>query len=348
MTRAGMGVGGPIGRPRRPRHGWIVGAAIVCVAWGSVALGQQERKRRAQPRPQPRRTAPPVRRVAVRGWEGVTAHGFAVAEESAREDALVRLAQRVGLLRISAARRVAEFVSTSPVVGEKLRRRYPGVAFSSPGYSADQICSVRASVSLADVIARLKALNNQHGDGRFRGRDFDRIAMLNPVETLVVVGQGVPSLGDVPRLGRRRVVGIVPSWSGLTHGEVGHGRAPATQRGTVAGKLMAARRARADARGKLAEYARGLPLPGGHGATVGRHIDRRPGLSVSFQVWLGQARTVHTRWKIDGSAVVEIEAHLRPLWEMVAAHRGRRPLEEPRRTPVKRSRERKGRSPSRR
>ena len=330
---------------------WIVWTVIAAVAPTQVVFAQQEHKaaRRMNPAA-PARQVParqvPARRVPVRGWEGVSAHGFGVAEESARQDALERLARRIGRLRMSSFRRVEEFVASSPAIGEALRRRFAGVTFLPPQFTVDQICTVQARVAVADVIAQLKLLNRRYGDGRYRTRYFERIGRLNPVDMITALGQGVPSLRDVPRRGRR-VIGATPSWSELLRREIGVGQAPASRRGTVAGKLIAAQRARNDARRNLAAYVRELPISTDRRTTVGSELDRRPVLAIRFQGWLGTAQVVRTDWDRRGEAVVEIEAHLRPLWDMVVQHRRPQPPVDARRTPVRKPREHKSRSPRR-
>jgi len=282
---------------------------------------QEEHKGRAIKRPPSRLRIPgsePRRIVPAPGWEGIGDRGFEAAEQAAHVDVMERLAQRIEMLRLSPSRRVEHFAATSPAIRVALRDPFPGVKLWRPIYSADQICSIRAVVDLAAVVDYLKLLNRRYGDGRYGQRDFDLIWSLNPIESLEVLGQGVPLIGDTLRPGP--IVRRSPTWADLTRRETGRGQALASERGSVSGKLIAARRAREQAREKLALYARRLPLFEGGDTTVNDELHRNPAADLEFQSWIRSARTVRTDWDRSGNAYVEIEAELRSLWDIVAPH----------------------------
>ena len=328
----GPTVRGALGR--RGRVGWFCALVLSVGLSGSVSWGQQEKKSRAgdsphprslRPKAPPRHEEPPERRSEpgprrwepAPGWERVAPGGFEAAEESARIDAMERLARRIEGLRLSPTRRVDHFAATSPAIREGLREPFAGVKLRKAVFSSDRICSMRATVDLAAVVDQLKRLNRRYGDGRYDEREFDQIWSLNPVESLEVMGQGVPSIDDAPRR-RGPVVRRGPTWAELTRRETGFGRSPRGDRDSVSGKLVAAREAREEAREKLAAYARRLPLFEGGDRCVGDELERNATADLRFQSWVRSARTLRTEWDRSGNAHVEIEGELTELWDIVA------------------------------
>jgi len=319
-------------------------ALVVAVLLTSVpASAQRERKRRPKHPP-----TPSTRRLPAPGWEGFAEHVYVSAAEAAQRDAMGRLARRIESLQMGHGVHVETFIRSNPNIEAAMWDRLGGVAVSKPRYTINRICTVRVKVSIKDVIAGLKQLNVRYGDGRFGGHDFNRIAALNDIDSVVVIGQGLPMLRDVPQPDRRRFVGR-PEWASQVYRVTGHGRPPSSRRGSVAGKLIASNRARLDARQRLAVYVRSLPLDSFGRLTVGHRIDDRPDLAVLFSNWLGNVHTVRTTWGHDDQAVVVIEADFASLWEWIALPQPYPDPHETRRTPVTRPREHKtSRSPRRR
>ncbi len=251
-----------------------------------------------------------------------------MARESAQADAVERLSERIEQLRLSEDRRVRDFIATAPEAGPALRSPFPGVYLSQARFTDDQICTVRAEVLVNATIEFLKRLNRQYGDGRYRDRDFDRIRLVNRVERLVAVGQGVPLLHDTPRhtapaAGRR------PEWAGRKHRETGHGVPPRSERNDASRKLIAARRAGEEARGRLERFARALPLVPGGDVTVGDEVDKNPAAAARLRAWVASAKKVRTQWdRYDGAEIV-IEADLGELWQAVAPRYRTPPPDEP-------------------
>lgn len=306
---------GAAGRAPQPRAVW---ATVVLALCAYPASAEQEHKGRATtPTRQEKRT---VSRSVPRGWEDVSAKGRTHAAEAARQDALEQLARRVEALRLSPGRRVKDFTAGSKSVAAGLRNPYKGLKLLSAKYTVDQICTVRARVSLVDVIAHLKVLNRKHGDGRFADRDFDAVARLNRLDTVEAIGQGVPDLADLAWQ-RRSAAVKAPLWAARKLRVSGTGRRPESKGSATRAKLRAVRAARAAARRALSDQSRGLELPGRAKKTVGDEIDRREELAEAFADWLADAKTVGTEWTKGGDAVVRIEADLGGLWDIVAPRR---------------------------
>lgn len=322
------------------RHCVVVLAAfLLFVVFGSVAVAQERKSK----------VAPPVekKRRASRGWEGVSSRGFLHAADAARQDAIERLAKRVETLRLSRTRLAVGFTKTSPAITDGLCEAYAGVTLSQPKYTLDQICTVRARVAVGHVIARLKVLNRKYGRGQFRDRDFDAIASLNDVGYLVAVGQGVPALSQ---LGWRRAAGAAepPKWVSRKLNSTCVGKRSTATRRQARHKVMAVSSGRKLALRQLAADARKLKFIGPTRLTVGELLEDRLELAEAFDEWVRRSRTVKIEWSDTGDAIVEIEADLADLWEIVAPPRRldrSRGAEGPRRKSVTKSR--RGKSHSR-
>lgn len=320
---------------------YVMLPVALCLSGPPGASAQREHKHRATSPPATR----PEHRAPAPGWEGIESAGFAAAAQAAHDDALDQLAKRIGGLRIATGR-VADYISTNAAFGAAIRTPFPGVTLSRPRYARDQIATVRATVQITQVIAELKRLNHRLGRGRLTDRDFDRMPSLNPIHSITVVGQGVPALAHIPRAGRRPV-GVTPSWVHQERRATGTGEPPASRRGTATGKLMAASRARSDARRKLALDIRRLTLPGGRGDTVGARIDRHPELAHAFDKWLRETRAIETSWTATQGAIVVVQADLESLWRLITPPGTIRHPQPPARSPINPPHEQKRRPSTR-
>ncbi len=202
-------------------------------------------------------------------------------------------------------------------------------------------------MAVHDVIARLKVLNRKYGRGQFRSRDFDAIASLNDVEHIVALGQGVPSLSQV---GWRRTAGAgePPKWVSQRLNSTCVGKRSSATRRHARQKVMAVSRGRKLALRQLAADARKLKLIGPTRLTVRALLEDRLELAEAFDEWVQGARTVKIEWSDTGDAIVEIEADLGDLWEIVAPprrHHRSHGAEGPKRKSVTKSR--RGKSHSR-
>lgn len=307
----------------------------LCVLCASPVVGQPESKAPA------RAATRGEYKTRARGWERVSRAGLASAADSARADAMAQLARHIGSLRITPSRRVDAFTATSDDVARAVRAPFSGVTFSTPRYGPDQVCTVRARVSIGSVINHLKLLNRRYPVGRFDDRDWDRIRTLNPSGTITVVGRGAPALAELPR--RVRVLSAAPPWSAETRATIGVAPQPTARLGTPAGRLIASRLATTRARRDLTEQLRALPLSAVATMTVGGEIDRRPELAVRFRDWIDDARIVERYWRNNGDAVVRVEADLSSLWTLITPRRVLRTPAPPVRSPATRPREHKHR-----
>lgn len=271
--------------------------------------------------------AKPVRRapLAPPGWERIGEEGRRMAAEAAREDAQEQIFRRVCSLRLTPALRVQEVVQSSPAIAEGLRRAIAGAEFSTPHYSREQICEVRGRMPLSAVAAELKRLIRLHGQGRFPDGAFESLPAAGGSDAVVVVGQGVPALGQVPRAGMGGT-GAPPEWATTklrAEGTAKRGRAggsPASQ------KLQSVHQARSAATRSLDEQVRALPVPGAVAETVGALLDRRPDAGAPFDEWLRGGRVVETDFTAEGAARVVVEVDLSTLWPLIAPLRTTSPL----------------------
>jgi len=272
----------------------------------------------------------------------VNEHEFVSAAEAAHRDAMSRLATRIESLRMGHGVNVAAFIRSNRDIEAAMWDRLSGISVSKPRYTINQICVVKATVSIKNVIGGLKQLNALFGNGRFGQHDFTLIADLNGIDSIVVIGQGVPLVLHSRPLDPHRLVGP-PEWTNQVYRVSGRGRVPPSRRGSAAGRLIAANRARIDARQQLAEYVRSLPLDVFGLLTVGHRIDDRPDLAVQFSRWLGSVRTIRTSWGHDHRAVVVIEADFTSLWQWITPLPRQPRSHNAKRTPVTRPREHKNR-----
>ena len=84
-------------------------------------------------------------------------------------------------------------------------------------------------------------------------------------------------------------------------------------------KLKTARAAETEARAKLVEQARNLPLEGG--PTLGAAVDRDPELKTALDRALRKAEPYAVEYEPDGRARVKLAVDLRQVWETLLQSR---------------------------
>lgn len=254
---------------------------------------------------------PSARRPA---WEDVTPEGVEAARAAAAADALAGLLAQAGALRLTAARRLSDFLAADATVRDAFAAAVGENAQVRVETGPDQVAEATASIGLMDLIRILSTVHQRHYRGdEFHAADFREMALMTTVRELHAGGLGIPPTRHTrPRDdawdGAER-----PEWADAVLEEVGR-YVPLD--GHVLPEVVAAEFARHDAMARLRSRITGLAIA--EESTVGALLAAHPGLQEDVTVFLSAARPLgRVEVSPDGVVALRVEMPLKRLWRLV-------------------------------
>ncbi len=181
------------------------------------------------------------------------------ARRAARAEAIRKLIEQIKAMPLAGKARVGDFLAASPALEAALTGQLVGLPDAEPAeYAAGGACRVTVAIRVAEVAAALKAVRERHYHGqRFSEQDIAGILAHAEPQVLRQVGRSgpPPELLEVP---------LIPYAAGRDYFDrVG---APTrkywTERVTDLGRRGAEEAAVADARRRLTERVKDLPVGG--------------------------------------------------------------------------------------
>lgn len=249
------------------------------------------------------------------GWEEVSAEGLELARRAAVDDAIQALVEEVGGLKVTAARRLREFLASGSPMREAMVEGLTRVARVTVELHPDQVAVARATIDRARLIELLIDAHRRHHRGDLlREADFREMALLTEARELTATG-----LATVPRRWRMPTAAewidlTAPGWAGWTLRATGCSPgAPADEPGSAG----AADQARREALEHLLHTVENLAVDPEQ--TVGNLLDRHPHLRGDVALFVSGARTAAPDASpVDGPTQVSLELPLARLWHIVA------------------------------
>ena len=256
------------------------------------------------------------------GWEDVTPVGLEMTRRAAEADARRALFDSIGMLPVTRARRLSDFLESGEQVREAVIAALQREALLAVSFAPDQVAVATARIGLVDLIRILTEVheNNYQGDG-FHGRDFRGMGLLATVDEVSATGWAIPPAAAISRSHYPDGELDAPAW--------------ATAKMTASGRYLPreneklsqaeqAEAARLDGVDELWQGIQTLALKDGR--TLSAFFAEHTELQADLEVFLSGARVVGPQsTQPAGVVTVQIELPLRRLWWIV--RRGLRPAE---------------------
>lgn len=249
------------------------------------------------------------------GWEDVKPEGVQLARLAATSDALLALLDEAAKLKVTAARRLHEFVDASPEIRAAVAEKVREAAKVKVEFGPDQVAVADATLAMADLIRILTDVHQSLYKGdMFQAPDFREMALTAGMGEVAAQGLAPPPGNQIEKPTYEQIELDQPSW--LAQTLTATGRHEPTEQQPVPGETRLAL-ARFDGVDKLRRQVEALKLTGG--VTVEQLLAQRPELKDDVIIFLSGARVTQapTDLAVDAPIEVSLELSLRRLWLIV-------------------------------
>lgn len=248
------------------------------------------------------------------GWEDVTIEGVELARRAAEADAVHALFEEAGRLKLTAARRLTDFLNSSEAVREAVLSALQKSARVAVESGLDQVASAEASITMTDLIRILTDVQQRVYQGdEHHAADFREMALMTPARELRATGLAAPPQRFITRPEFELIELDRPAWTEQTLSDVGRYQ-PLEE--DALPQSVAAEAARIDGMDRLRRQVEALPVS--DGVTVEQSLALREDLKPDVVVFLSGARPVGPpETAADGTISQRVELPLRRLWLIV-------------------------------
>ncbi len=248
------------------------------------------------------------------GWEDVTLEGIELARRAAAADAIRALLDAAGALKVTTARRLREFLDSSPEVRAAVEQAVARAARVRVECALDQVAVAEAGLRLVELIRILTDVHRTYYRGdAFEPADFREMALLADRDQIEATGLATPPQREMTRGGYTLIEYDVPPWAGQSLEATGRYR---PEGGVLPTEAVRIEMARFEAIDRLRQQVENLVI--GEGVAVAQLLGYRPELKDDVVTFLGGARQVGApAIQPDGSVEVRVQVRLRRLWEIV-------------------------------
>lgn len=264
-----------------------------------------------------------------------TGRGRLMAERAARIDAMRRLAERLRGVRITAQTTVQDFVAQSDDISVDMRSFLRGAKEVGVRYHRDElIVEVELEVVLRTVMASFRSWADNHYRGdRVKLRQLQEYVEKVRYDKLRETGMGVPPERYLKGYTPQQVTVLqaaagpnVPGWVTDTMRVTGQGAVDTNNPNAAQAKLMAYRAAELDARRKLAEQLAGLMITSN--TSVQDFVAQADEIETRMLTFQQGAHVVDGSQRMlgDGTAEVDVEIDLKPLWNVIVFYMKQYPV----------------------
>ncbi|MCG3128314.1 MAG: hypothetical protein CHACPFDD_03197 [Phycisphaerae bacterium] len=245
------------------------------------------------------------------GWEDVALEGLDVARSAAAADARRALLEEAARLKQTNARRLSEFIESSPAIRDAVLSRFETAAEVKTNFAADQVVEAEARITIPELIRVLTDVHAaEYRAGDIRASDFREMALVAGVSELRASGMATPpeKFRLTPRF--REIELDRPAWAETTLRAVG--RCQTAEAPAPADRAAAAR---FDALDALRRQVEGLEVS--PGVSVARLLGYRADLKDDVVIFLGGGRVVGGPRTTDEAVEVDVELPLARLWALL-------------------------------
>lgn len=247
------------------------------------------------------------------GWEDITSEGIELARAAATADAHASLLDEAGRLRVTAARRLREFIDSSEAVRAAMAEALIRESRVTVAFDADQVATAMARIAMRDLLRVVTDVHASHYQGdTFAAADFREMLLVERRDALEATGMAVPPRRTVMRNPYALIEKDVPEWAGRTLTATGRYVPDEGEELDAAGLAAAAR---VDAIDALRREVEKLVIQ--QNVTLAAFVSYHESLKSDIVLWLGSARLVGPPRSIEGGVEVQAELRLRRLWEIV-------------------------------
>ncbi len=257
------------------------------------------------------------------GWQDVAPEGLELARRAATADALQALLDSAAQLKITSARRLAEFLDHGREIRQAVLAGLADTATQSVSLDPDQVATATAEIRVPDLIRILSEVHRDHYDGHeFHAADFREMALLVNATTISATGLATPPPRHILRSAYESRELDVPRWAdGLVRATGRYVPSVAVADPPMDARIQAARY---DGMDRLRQQVVKLVIR--NGVTIEAFLAERPELKEDVVMFLTAARMVAVAEPTpDGVIAVRVELPMRRLWEIVK--RGMRRIE---------------------
>ena len=247
------------------------------------------------------------------GWEDVTSTGLDLARQAAEADAYHALLEEAGRLKVTAARRLREFLDSSDAVRNAVYDAVRKESKTSTQFEPDQIAVATVRIGIKDLMRIVtKAHDDQYRGGDFTAADFREMVLLAGRDALSASGLAPPPERTILRNRYAPIELDAPPWAAETRMAVGRFEPSEGESPDAATQYQAAR---LDALDQLRRKVEALVIQ--QNVTVAEFVGYHQDLKDDIVLFLNGARVIRRQARPDGGAEVEVELPLRRLWEIV-------------------------------
>lgn len=247
------------------------------------------------------------------GWEDITSEGIELARAAATADAHASLLDEAGRLRVTAARRLREFIESGDAVRGALAEALIRESKVSVEFDADQVAVATARIGMRELLKIVTDAHASHYQGdTFAAADFREMLLVERRESLEATGMAVPPSRTVMRNPYPMVEKDLPAWVGRTLTATGKF---VPDEGEKPDAAAVADAARLDAIDALRRDVQKLVIQ--KNVSVGEFVSYHESLKDDIVLLLSSARTVGPPKPIEGGVEVQAELRLRRLWEII-------------------------------
>lgn len=265
------------------------------------------------------------------GWEDVTLEGIELARRAAVADAIRALLEAAGALKVTTARRLREFLESSPEVRTAVEEAVSRAARVRIECALDQVAVAEASLRVVELIRILTDVHQKYYQGDlFEPSDFREMALLADRDQIEATGLAAPPRRELMREGYALIEYDAPAWVVQSLEAVGRFR---PEGGELPQEPVRIEMARFEALDRLRQQVEALVIQ--EGVTVSQLLAYHPWLKDDVVTFLSGARMVGVpAAQPDGGVEVRMELRLRRLWEIVRRGMNTVELEPPAREPA--------------
>lgn len=261
-------------------------------------------------------------RARVDGWEDVSAEGVQAARNAARDDAVYALHDEAAKLRVTAARRLGEFLSSSIAVEDAVVEGLRVESSVKVELAADQVAVAEATIPIPALIRILTDVHGQYYQGDlFQSPDFREMALTAGVAAIRATGLAAPPARYLIKPRFELIELDEPSWTATTLSTTGIYSPEDTDDFPAP---MREELARFDGIDRLRKMVEAIELK--KGVTVEQFLGYHRHLKDDVVIFLGGARASGpAEARSDGGVAVKVELPLKRLWWIL--RRGMRTVE---------------------
>lgn len=250
-------------------------------------------------------------RARVDGWEDVSAEGTQAARNAARDDAIYALLDEAARLRVTAARRLDEFLASSAAVEDAVLDGLRTEANVKVELAPDQVAVAEAAIPIPALIRILTDVHARLYQGdMFQSPDFREMALTAGIASIRATGLAAPPARYRIKPKYELIELDRPTWADSTLTTTGIYE---PQDSDDFPDAMREELARFDGIDRLRKMAEGIELR--KGVTVEQFLGYHRQLKDDVVVFLGGARMVgRPESRPDGGVAVKVELPLQRLW----------------------------------